>query len=423
MRNFYRTHLPLAGVFLLFDLCLIHSSRASTTPSPCDALRNYTAVIQCALENHPDIREGNVALTQSESLGEVAKQRPNPELASRVVVGESANTSILNTTLDLAHTIELGGKRDSRIEKAQAQQKQTQANVLAVKEQVYISTLVSLYRLRQIELELTALDDALETFNRIRKQYKARPKLNPEQQASLRIFQTAAADYLLRRDSLKTESDQHKRTIEYATGKYFSGSTELLPSSKENWPTLQESDLKRSPQGSRIQSAQADLSVAQADLSLAQAQSWPDLKIGPSAERQTQGPFTYYAFGANLSLPIPLFHSNQAGRAYARQGIEKSEIALSANAREVMDQKEFFFKKYESAVKALKNSMSLQEANSNHEEVEKIFNRGLLPGTLLIEVHRQVLDFTKNRNEHELSAIEALARFYALQGKLLEEKL
>lgn len=47
----------------------------------------------------------------------------------------------------------------------------------------------------------------------------------------------------------------------------------------------------------------------------------------------------------------------------------------------------------------------------------------LLPGTLVVEIHRQVVDFTKSQNEQELATIESLVRCYAFQGPLFEENL
>ena len=68
-------------------------------------------------------------------------------------------------------------------------------------------------------------------------------------------------------------------------------------------------------------------------------------------------------------------------------------------------------------------SAASQEINRKHKEIENLFDRGLISVSLLIEAHRQLIDFTKSKNDQELNAIEALARTYALDGRLFQEPL
>lgn len=391
----------------------------------CDRLVGPQDVIQCALENHPDIVQAQATLAQSDSLEGIAKQRPNPELSTKLVYGNSSGDTLINAEANLAHVFELGDKRSARIEKTEAERKGVAAQVLSVQEQVYLDTLLALYRISQIFSELDAVQDALETFLRIRNQYLLRPKLSPEQQASLRIFEIALGDYALKKVPLEVDLDRLKREIEFSIGREFQLTRALLPKRKEKWPTLLISELRQPPGGSHIESFRATLWVSQADLSVAQSNSWPDIRFGPSISKNTQGPFTYTAYGVNLSLTLPLFHLNGAQRSHAQLGIEKAERNLSAHQKETADQREHLFYKYQQTTQALQSSWVSTQTQmvQKHREVESLFRRGLLPGPLLIELHRQALDFKKIQSEQELAAIDALARFYAIQGRLLGEKI
>ncbi|MCB9085231.1 MAG: hypothetical protein H6624_12845 [Bdellovibrionaceae bacterium] len=42
---------------------------------------------------------------------------------------------------------------------------------------------------------------------------------------------------------------------------------------------------------------------------------------------------------------------------------------------------------------------------------------------LVIEMHREVFEFYEGLHEHELKAIDALWRLYALKGTLLKEEI
>ena len=420
-----RTMIQLSLKILIFLAGIFVSGSFSTASDVnCDQLKSVQDVVSCALKAHPDARLAQASLEQGQYLEDSAGQRPNPELNSQAVLGNTAiGDRFTYLEFNLAANFELGGKRSSRIEKANAEFDQRRAGAVGAREQVFISTLLSLYRTRQIQSELEVLKGALESFARIQKQYRARPRLNPEQTASLLIFEIAEGDYKLRLAPLETELDRQVRGLELALGKPFTQRPELLPERKKTWPRISDSLLSEPISGSQVQGALADRKFAQAQLELAQSGSWPDLKIGPTFERQNQGFSSFNAVGLNFSLPLPLFHFNGAERAYAHLGLGKAELSLEATRKEAQDQREYFFKRYGGAVKALENSITPRELDKKHLEVELLFDRGLLPGTLVVEIHRQMVDFTKIQNEQELAAIESLARFNALRGRLFEEQL
>jgi cobalt-zinc-cadmium efflux system outer membrane protein len=58
-----------------------------------------------------------------------------------------------------------------------------------------------------------------------------------------------------------------------------------------------------------------------------------------------------------------------------------------------------------------------------HKNMEELFERGIVSAALIIEAHRLMAEFAAEQNEQELKAIEALWSIYALQGKILEERL
>lgn len=389
----------------------------------CSRLSSPQDVIDCALSNHPEAQRARLSILQAENLEDAASQRPNPELAGKSVYGSSLGDTVINHEVSLVHTVELGGKRGARMSKALAEKETIGASSQRSREEVLLETLHSLYRLRQIQAELHTLDEALETFSRIQNQFRSRPRRTPEQEVSLGIFDIAEGDYQLRKAALETELATHSREIELAIGREFVPSPSILPSVRKNWPKLQEIATAASFRGSAMNSARAGLNLANADLSLAQSLSWPNLKVGPSLESQTSGPFTFQTFGVNLSFELPVFQINGGGRAVARTGLDLAERSLSLKERELTNQRKILLQKYDFSVKAVQASLTHAELEKKHRNTDALFARGIIPSSLVIEAHRQIVDFTKNQNEQELSALVALWKIYVLEGRAFEEKL
>ncbi len=383
----------------------------------CSSINTLKDILLCATENHPDLIRGKGSLKQADSLEYQASQRPNPELNVKSVYGKNSGESIVGNEFNLAHTFEIGGKRAARIGKANAEKEQVSSEFIKTKENVYISVLRTLYRIRQVHSEMNALDEALDTFSKLKKMYKSRPRLAPEQEVSLNVFQLAEGDYKLRKSNLEAEEYALERSIEVAIGEDFPHKDSILPERKQNWPEfLANNEFK----GSQMRLTQSELKNAQAEVELARSNSWPDLKIGPTIQSQTEGSHTYLTYGLNVTLPIPLFQANEGGRAVAETGLSRAEQSLELRKKELNQEYKILQNQYQKATKSLKESASLSEMERKHLTVDKQFARGVISTSLIIEAHRQMLDFTKAQNEQELMALEALLRLQALQGNLFE---
>lgn len=399
------------------------SAQSAEVTQACGKVDSPQAVIDCALSNHPEARRASLSNLQAENLESAAAQRPNPELNGNFGYGNLLGDHILNTEANLAFVVEVGGKRGARIDKALAEKSSVAASSLRSREEVLLETIRALYRLRQIEIEFHTLDEALETFVRIQKQFRSRPRRTPEQEVSYSVFGFAEGDYRLRRAALETEFALRKRTIELAIGQPFDPSAQVLPNKRSSWPELSQAAKVNEFKGSAMNSARAGFKLAEAELSLAQSASWPNLKVGPSFQNQTQGALTFQTYGFNMAFEIPLFQANGGGRAYARAGLDLAEQGLSLREREITNRRDILVQKYSNSVKVLSTSLTRAEIEKKHQSTDSLFARGIIPSSLVIEAHRQIVDFTKAQNEQELSALEALWEIYVLEGRAFEEKL
>lgn len=391
--------------------------------SPCE-VRTTQDILDCALKNHPDVAVSQAALERDLALKSVAKQRPNPELEHKIVSGTSSAANDLETESSLLHTMELGGKRKARVSQATAIGQVSSADRRKTLEEVALTTVLTLNRLRQIREELVYLRESLVTFKRILGQLKTRPLLSPEQSVSQTVFAMAREQYLLKETALLTEQEQLKTSLEFSTGLSFTTMQRHLPSAKSSWPTITQADDATADSG-EWQKARAEMGLASAELVAAKSQSWPDLKIGPTV--QTANPSgagrTGTSVGGTISLPLPLLNLNRGGRRFAAAEKARAEVNLRVTGERLAAERHKQAERYQNGVKILSQTHSSSQLSTKHKMVDDLFERGLAPSTLVIECHRQMIEIIQSVHEQELASLDSLWRLYIIDGRVLEEKI
>lgn len=397
---------------------ILISTEVQAETKTCEQLGSFQAIVNCAMERHPEIQRQESMQNIGLSLEKQASQRINPEIDDQSVFGNNLNQSVSTHQINLAHTFELGGKRPARMEAAKAESSNIVSQALHIKEEVFMTTVKTLYRIRQVHAEMKILDEALETFGKIQKQFKSRPRLGPEQEVSLSVFQLAQGDYQLRKNELQTEESQLENSIELSIGQPFPHNDSVLPMMKKEWPVIQMQDSEF--RGSAIGIAQSEMNLAQAKLEMAKSEAWPNLKLGPSAQQTSDGVSSYWQYGFNVSLPLPLYQTNSAGKKVAALELSRARQNMELTRKELSSQKKILIMQYQNAVQSLQQSVSSREIEQRHKKIDQLFERGVVTSSLVIEAHRQMLDFTKNQHNQEVNALEAWMKICALEGKLFE---
>lgn len=388
--------------------------------TPCPPFASPQDVLVCVRKNHPDVLRAEAEAANLDAYDAFARQRPNPELDAEAVSNSEEDEAALSAEASYLHTFELGGKRRHRLDRAKAQKEAVLARVQKTREEVTLSAVLNLYRLRHLQDELHAVEEAQNTFSTIVGQYKNRRQLSPEQQVSLNVFLLAQSDYSLRKSRLLQEQRALKRYFDLATGADFRTILKTLPAPKAAWPGLAATP---SIAGALRKEAQADLALAQAELALADSDARPDLKLGPKAGMESGRGRKNRSLGGALSLDLPLYQQNQGARALARTEARRAEVNLAQRDRELSAQWQTWFEVYQDAVVSLRGMPSLEQMEKKHQGMESLFERGLVQSALVIEAHRQMTDFAESLNAQELRALEALWSIYILQGRALVEGL
>lgn len=404
-------------------LILLHWETAFAQSTEC-TIKSSQDIVACALMRHPEITQAQAIVEREKSLKAIARQRPNPEIESKVVTGEIAGNPALSTETSLLHTLELGGKRKFRIHHAEAQKEVAFAELLKSKESAVLNTVLTLYRLRQIKTELSLIQESLTAFGKIQQQYKSHPILTPEQDVSVSVFGMAQDELNLQKTALLEEQTGLQSFLEIATARPYVSLQNYLPAHKNHWPQINvtEKEVNHTSSG-EMKKADTDLTLARSNLEVAKSKSWPDLKIGPTVETDNRDSEPPVRAGISFSLPLPLFHHNQGEKNYASLEVARALVQYDSTQQKVISERAKQSKRYERALGILKRIRSTKTLSQKHHEIEAYIDRGVVPSSLVIESHRQIFEISRSRHEQELAALDALWRIYIIDGRILQEKL
>lgn len=389
--------------------------------SSCSTIKSAQDILNCAISHHPDVQISEESLKRDQVLKKIAGQIQNPEFEAKVLSGHSNSDSVVNTEINIGQTIELGGKRKSRIKQAIGMANFTQAQVLESKELTALNTVLALYRLRQIRSELAAVNEGMTTFQHTIEHFKSRPKLAPEQEVSSTVFKLSLDDYKLKKSKLIQEQIVLQKFLELATGLPIATIQNNLPSSKQQWPKFK--IPKGEIQNSELAKAQAEKTISEANLKLAKSNAWPDFKVGPSFTTQTGIPGNNTAAGVNVSLALPIFSLNKGGIDYAKRDFYRTDLAYQLTLTKKENERSQLLLRYQSALQSMGQLRLNGTLKNEHKNMEEYYEQGLVSSSLVIETHRQIFEVTESVNEQELTAIDALWRLYILDGNLFDAKM
>lgn len=409
--------------FLSFAVFVCMFGRAFADERACHAFSTPYDVVLCAQKNHPDIQRAESRIANLDAYVQLARQRPNPEVDAESTFRSDEDEP--NTEIEAAylHTFELGGKRGRRIEQAKLQQDLLRAQVQRIGEEVILKTILNLYRLRQLEAELATVEESLGVFGKIVRQYKSRRRLAPEQEVSFSVFSLAEGDYQIKRSLLLQEQQALKGFFDLALGADVQLTQLSLPARQTNWPKVDLQPKSSNQIGSIRKEAQAVAALSEAGYKIARSEVYPNLAAGPRMALESGNGQNSQGFGVELSLGLPIYHRNKGLVALAQNELNEAQISLKQTERELETQRRILVSAYKMSIDSLSKLPDYSEMQKKHHSVESLFDRGVVSASLVIEAHRQMTEFITDQNEQELKAIEALWTLYALDGRILEEKL
>lgn len=404
---------------LCLALLLFIVTPSFAVSASCSA-RTARDIVTCALEHHPDVARAQAEVRVASFLPSAAGQRPNPELDGQVTAFGSDSQPALASEANVLHTFELGSKRKRRLAQAEARQSAAYARLRRTREQVAVEAILKLHRLRQITSERRSIDESIGTFGNLIKSLESRQRRSAEQDVSLNVYLLADTDYKFRLAALQQEEDALSLWLALATGLTKSDVESALPAEPTQWPEV----IAGTTTANATQKlAEAALAESKSNLALADSQAWPDLKAGPRIDAESGHGTDTIGGGGALSVALPLYQQNQGERRVATAAAEQATLNLQLTARELATERQKWVSAYRTAVEVWRKAPPPEVIEKRHRSFEDSIHRGLIPASLTVEAHRQMVDFTKARHENVLSALEALWSLYVLDGRFEEAPL
>ena len=394
-------------MFHLFITVFIILISSIAYASSCSEIKDTPALYSCAIEKYPDYQVSQMTKASAKASRAKVTQFPNPELSletsSGKVAGENVGSTEISVSFDITKlaitrpAIYKAGKATEKLVKIEAAEQELKARS---------SLLRDIYRYRQVLDELEFVEEALSAFSKIEGQFKRRRARGPEQQISLNLVELVQGDYELKKNHLVVKKTEIEAKFLGIFGDDFKIEKSWLPSIKTSWPSVQNALVPT--ETLELRKLQAKRDMLEAEKSVAMAESWPIISAGPSMTRETEGTVQYHSYGFNVTVTVPILSWNGGARNLAKQESLKVETELAYASRKAELEKKLLLQKYESAVQALKSSISSKDLHQRHKKIDRLFSQGLTSGSTIIEAHRQILEFTQSQHEHELMALDTL---------------
>lgn len=387
----------------------------------CAQVHSFKDFYKCSIEKHPKFRISQLKAEEGAAAVEKASQWENPELSIKSLGGDKAGEKMGETELEATVSVSQLWLRSSRQDIAEAEKKLTQVESQEMRLELQKQMIRDLYRMRQLMGELELVSETLETFSSIRKQYQSKFVRGPEQEITLSLVELASSDYELKKNHLMLEKAEIDSRLKAMWGDSFEVKNEFLPSVKTKWPEL---NLAKSMNHSfETQKFKLENEKAIAEKQLAQKESWPTFAVGGVINRTTEGPTQYMNYGVLAKLSLPLFSLNGGARRLAETKAVQTQLLSDWALKKSDNDKEILLQKYRSSVESLQKISNSEQVQKRHKKIDLLFKQGLASGGLIIELHRQIIEYTESQNEHENSAIESFLEVKTINGENFEEIL
>ena len=297
-------------------------------PATAGSVLSLADALALALRGNPELAAATHELGAADGALRQAGAARNPELSLLIEDQQAATRS---TTLQWSQPLELGGKRAARVAVAALGRDGADAALAARRANVTAAVMADFAqaqlaqersRLALATLELARLASAA-AAKRV-----AAGKISPVEESKARVAEAG----------VRLELSQAKAELLRARGKLASnwGATTVQFASVETAmvepappPTLAQltARLERAPQMAR---ARSELARSQAELRLEKARRTPDVTLLLGAKRNAELGRNQAIFG--LSVPLPLFDSNQGNVQAAASRSEQARSELDATA-------------------------------------------------------------------------------------------
>lgn len=384
-------------------------------------IKNSSDLFNEIKKNHPKIQQNINAINAREKSVDYLNTWTNPELSIDVAKGKDTDGKTRKMGISLMQPFDLNGKKKANFEVSKAEIQKEAISAQKDNESIVVDAALKIHKLAQIYRIIPIYKETRDAFDKILKNKLQRPSLSPEEEVEKEALVLAIRDNDLKVARLENEKNYLKKHISF----YAKSDCELDQKSLPkivNWSqvNMKEKDsTATSSEGSlELKEAKLELERARKNLVLQEKESLSTIKFGPTFEVEELEGKKYKTFGLGLSFDLPLSRQNKYLQQSAQYEISNASKVLQGVEAEARIDRELWLKKFLDLKKTLVENQKNNQLEKKHERIEALFRRGIISTGLVIESHRQLLEFANTQDEFELSALEAFWQLHSLDGNV-----
>lgn len=403
---------------IIFGVSLVMADTGELGICKSNSFKDF---VGCLMKEHPENQAANLLDARAEGEKSDGRKLYNPEVEYETVKGKSLGDTQASNRLTVSYPIEIFGQRGARVRLGDATSNLTRAEKVKSQDEVFMEIVLKLYRYRQILTEIEVVEEGLVAYSKVIRMLGDRPKLTPEHQVSLSVFRLAEGDFRFKKTNLVSEQRSVEDFFSHIPGLNLATVKAQLPPRKSDWPDLKAGT--RVEESAYYKSFDYEVEKARALNDDARSKTWPTFKASAIAEKNIEGTNDYNAYGFAVSAEFPLLSWNGGERQATKAESMRADLRAEIGKKEVINERNRLLEFYANSKREFSSSPKKDDVEKKHKNVDSLYYRGLISSSLLVEAHRQILDFTTSQNEIEVKALEALMKIYALDGKLSEAAL
>jgi cobalt-zinc-cadmium efflux system outer membrane protein len=361
-------------IALLLPALFSHVAVAAEIKEPAEPL-TLEAALSHALRANPEIA---VVMREQEAIEGVKTQaaiRPNPTISTSIQDTRSANRQ---TFLQLNQEIELGNKRQARMEAADAFYHQADAALASKRSEIHANVTAAFYEVLIAQERLSLANTSLEVANLALDAASKRVKAGKSAPVEETKSKIAAVGTAIELNQAKSQLENSRKRLSSMWGNALpvfekaQGDVTLIPETVDLTTLL--SLLEHSP---AIKLAKFEIDTRSALTSVERSKATPNITISAGVvNNQELGGLNQALLG--LSIPIPVFDRNQGHLQEAVSRQFKAEDALVALKNQLEANLSVQYQRLMTArqsVEAFRTEM-LPSAQSAFEAANKGFTAG-----------------------------------------------
>jgi len=372
--------------------------------------------VKRALDNNHALSAARHTAQSADGVVQQARSRPNPVLD--IEVEDTSQKASRTTTTTLSLPIELGGKRDARIDAAsltrdiaRQEAEQARADVRSQAVAAFFEVLIAQERVALSDKAVGIARDAQRIAAKRVEAGKVAP-LDADRahvelaNAELEAEQARNALQAARR-GLSTLWGESKPTFTSAEGEIDA------PLSRPDLDDLA-SALETSP---LLHAARLASDRSQAQLAVEKSKRYPDLEVSAGVARNNELGRNQVLVG--VSIPLPLFDRNQGNVYEASMLVYKSRddyLGLKTQLQAQLQRAASEFDLAKSAVRRLEAEI-LPSANTAFDRAKRGFEAGKFDFTVVLDAQRTLFQATARHLSALSDAYQALAHIDRILGR------